>query len=163
MPEKDPCQSWLEEFRKEVDTVLSGSGPAIPALSKAQADFSAWWESNLSFSDPKKPQIPPREHRAEIDELTRQKAVLDSELARVKRENARLHRNQAAFKPALQELESTIARARAYKKGETGGSGHCQRRCSSLSTSQKFSMCDLPASKNVLPPCALTKRKQAFV
>ena len=118
MPEKDPCQSWLEEFRKEVDTVLSGSGPAIPALSKAQADFSAWWESNLSFSDPKKPQIPPREHRAEIDELTRQKAVLDSELARVKRENARLHRNQAAFKPALQELESTIARARAYSESD---------------------------------------------
>jgi predicted RNase H-like nuclease (RuvC/YqgF family) len=114
MPEKDPCKNWLEEFRKEVDAVLGPHGEPLPAVAKAQADFSAWWESNLHSCDHEKPQPPHPDRRAEIAELVRQRTALEGELARVKQENSRLRRSQAAFPPALLELESTMARAREH-------------------------------------------------
>ena len=92
MPEKDPCQSWLEEFRREVDAVISAHPLTGVDTPQAQADFSDWWQSQPTSL----PDKPAHEEAAGGDE------------------QARLRRQKDAFLAAIQELQEDIASAREY-------------------------------------------------
>ncbi len=105
MPEEDPCQSWLEEFRKEVDAVLGAPGASLPVASKAQADFSAWWDN--ADQEPRAADSP-----SDRDAFARQKAGWEAELKKKQQENDQLRRKLTAFQQAILEIESTIASSR---------------------------------------------------
>jgi hypothetical protein len=112
MPQEDPYQVWLKEFRREMDKLMgSPSTPASAAAARnAKVAFDSWWrseqegwlEGKLPIRErlpktgarvPAKPHDPLCDHRAE----------------RMREVEARLERTRASYESMLEKLRGQAA------------------------------------------------------
>ncbi len=124
MPEQDPYQDWLEEFKKEVDSAVGKPQAASAAARSANEAFETWWKAEqepLLSGAPRRFEEGPAapaggelgaDLASRLQKLAEEKAALEHDLSRLARENAELKERQAKFQGTVADFEARMSRAR---------------------------------------------------
>jgi DNA repair exonuclease SbcCD ATPase subunit len=128
MAETDPYQAWLDEFKREIDT-LAAKPPtnSREAGRSAQAAFSSWCQSELGSpavesAAAKGPVVlPALGLAARLEALTQEKASLQSELELARQQYSQLRQHQEESRAAREELEVQLVRLKQAQNGAAAG------------------------------------------
>ncbi|HAM34984.1 MAG TPA: hypothetical protein DEB40_12030 [Elusimicrobia bacterium] len=128
MPEEDPYKAWLDDFRREVESLAAHPiEPGEQSGRQAQASFASWWKSEQESILEPEPRfddagsasggtedqtVSARDLADRLERVVQEKAALESQLARQKEESALLRQRQGSFRGIAAELEAKLSRAR---------------------------------------------------